>query len=233
MMRVLTLLPVLVCLSVMSTPALARDPSLYGGLFIGDRLGKDQTFAGANAAGAARVIETPTKDGLLGGALLGAIVADAPWGRLRTEVELTNSKSNLKSLSLNGVRRELLNGRKSVSTTMLNAAYDTPKIWDRVRLTVGGGAGTAAIDYDVEYNVAATGPRIQIPTNATGKLALQAIGGLSVEVVRNFELTADVRYLHVNSHNVERFNLTAGTLDSVLKTKYNNASVTTGFRFLF
>ncbi|USU13815.1 outer membrane beta-barrel protein [Sphingomonadaceae bacterium OTU29THOMA1] len=233
MKRLTILLPVLACLSVVSSPALARENGLYGGVFVGDRLGKDQTLAGANVAGAPRVVETPTKDGVVGGGVLGAVVADASWGRLRAEAEFTSSKNDIKNLSLNGMRRELLTGRKSVTTMMLNAAYDTPKISDRVRLTVGGGAGAAAIDYAIEYNVAAAGPRIQIPTNATGKLALQAIGGVSIEIAKNFELTADARYMHVNDHSVERFNFTAGTLDSVLKAKYNSASLTTGFRLLF
>lgn len=235
MKRVSILLPILTCLSAIwsPSPSLAQENNLYGGVFVGDRLGKDQTFTGANVAGTPRVIETPTKDGVIGGAVLGAVVADASWGRVRGEAEFTSGKNDIDDLSLNGTPRELLTGRKSVTTMMLNAAYDTPRIWDRVRFTVGGGAGTAAIDYDIEYNVAAAGPRIQIPTNASGKLALQVIGGVSIELVRNLELTADARYLHVNTHKVERFNLTAGTLDSVLRAKYNNASITTGFRFLF
>lgn len=233
MIRVSFILPVVACLSTITVPAVAKDTAIYGGLFIGDRLGDGQTFEGANIAGAPRVIETPTKDGLFGGAMIGAVVADAPWGRVRTEAELTASKNDISSLSLNGTRRELLNGRKTVTTAMLNIAYDTPKFWDRVRFTIGGGAGAASIDYDIEYNVAAAGPRIQIPTNASGKPALQAIGGLSFEVAKNVELTADARYLHVNGHKVERFNFTASTLDSVLDTDYDATSITAGFRFFF
>lgn len=233
MKRALIFLPVLALMSVIPTQASAKDANIYGGLFIGDRLGEGQTFEGANIAGAPRVIQTPTKDGLVGGAMIGVVVADANWGRIRTEAELSAGKNDIRRLTLNGVQRELLSGRKSVTTTMLNVAYDTPKIWDRIRFTVGGGAGAASIDYDIEYNVAAAGPRIQIPTNATGKLALQAIGGVSFEVAKNFELTADARYLHVGKHNVERYNFSTGTLDSVLRTDYDSTSITAGLRFFF
>ncbi len=72
--------------------------------------------------------------------MLGAVVADASWGRLRAEAEFTSGKNDIQNLSLTGTRRERLIGRKPVTTMMLNAAYDTPKIWDRVRFTVGAGA---------------------------------------------------------------------------------------------
>ena len=116
---------------------------------------------------------------------------------------------------------------------MLNIAYDTPRIFDRVRLTAGAGFGLAAIDYDIQYNVAAAGPAISISTNQSGRLAYQLIGGASVELTDGLELTGDVRYFEVGSHQVERFNLTTGTLDSVLGTKYRSTRVTAGIRYAF
>jgi opacity protein-like surface antigen len=226
-------LPALIAAATLSAPAQAEDGQLYGAIFVGDRLGSDQTFSGANLAGAPRVIESPTKDGVIGGAVLGVIAKEGSWGRLRAEGEIAASKNSVKRLILNDVERELLEGRKSATTVMANLVYDTPKLLDRVRFSVGGGFGVAAIDYNIRYNVSAAGPAILIPTNVSGRLGIQAIGGVSVDLTPRFALTADVRYLHVDAHQVERFNQTAGTLDSTLRAKYDSTSVTTGVRYFF
>jgi opacity protein-like surface antigen len=207
--------------------------SIYLGGFVGDRFGRHQTISGANPAGQPRVIETTAKDGLLGGASIGAVVADGGWGRARVEAELTSSRVNLANLSLNSQRRELLQGRRSVATQMVNIVYDTPRIADRVRLSLGGGVGHGAIDYDTRYLVAATGPEINIPTSVSGKIAFQGIAGASIAISRGIELTTDVRYTRIGQHEVERFNATAGTLDSVLSTRYSSVVGTAGFRFFF
>ena len=233
-MRLLNLiLPALVLTTMAVSPAHAEDGKIYGAIFVGDRFGEDQTFSGETLSGQPRVIESPTKDGVIGGAVLGAIVKEARWGRIRAEAEIAASKNSVSRLILNGQERELLQGRKSVTTVMANLVYDTPKVLDRVRFSVGGGFGAASIDYNIQYNVAAAGPTILIPTNQSGRFALQAIGGVSVDVTERFALTADVRYLHVDTHQVERFNQTAGTLDSTLKAKYHSTAVTAGVRYFF
>ncbi len=224
-----------------ATQAAARDGDsvhssegdIYVSVFVGDNLGRDQRFEGANPAGAVRNIETPTKDGLLGGAAIGVVLSDSGIGRFRTEAEFSATKNDVRDLILNDVPRDLVRGRKSVTAGMLNLAYDTPRIFDRVRLTAGAGFGLAAIDYDIQYNVAAAGPAISISTNQSGRLAYQLIGGASVAITDRLELTGDVRYFEVGSHQVERFNLTTGALDSVLGTKYRATRLTAGIRYGF
>lgn len=238
---------IFVCVAVAATAVLSQaaqaqaqaqpqpqdNGRIYVGVFLGDRLGNEQIFNGATLAGDPRHIQSPTKDGLDGGGYIGVIVADAPWGRLRTEAEISASKNSVDRLILNGQQRQLLQGRKSITATMLNFAYDTPRILDRLRFSAGAGVGAASIDYDIQYNVSPTGPTIFIPTNESGQLAYQLIGGASVDLTRHFALTADVRYLRVAEHKVERFNQSAGTLDSILDAKYHSTALTAGVRYTF
>lgn len=205
--------------------------TFYVGGIVGDRLGRDQTFRGANLANQPRVIEARLKDGVLGGLVLGAVAANEDWGRLRVETELSANRNSLKRLALNGTGRELLEGRRSITSELVNVVYDTPKLANLIRLSVGGGIGAAAVDYDIRYNVGPTGPAINIPTSVSGHLAWQAIGGASVAIGPRVELTSDVRYFRLTGHQVERFNATAGTLDSVLRTRHSSIAATAGFRF--
>jgi len=238
-MRKVTLVALGFAGALAGAPAFAQDEQtapeankhFYAGAFLGDRFGSDQTFSGANITGQPRVIETPTKDHVTGGVMIGAVAAQGDWGRMRVEGELSASQNSIKRLVLNDVRRDLLEGRKSITSEMVNVIYDTPKIANLVRLSAGGGVGNASVDYDIRYNVSATGPAINIPTSVSGHLAWQAIGGASVALGRRLELTTDVRYLRVTEHQVERFNATAGTLDSVLGTRYHSLAATAGFRF--
>lgn len=206
---------------------------VYVSVFVGDNLGRGQEFDGTAAGGAPRNIQTPTEDGVIGGGAIGLVVADTSYGRLRAEAEFSASKNDITDLVLNDLPRDLVRGRKSVAAGMLNVAYDTPRILDRLRLTAGAGFGLAAIDYDIQYNVAAAGPAISISTNQSGRLAYQLIGGASVNLTDRIELTGDVRYFEVDSHQVERFNLTTGALDSILDTKYRSTRLTAGVRYSF
>jgi opacity protein-like surface antigen len=207
--------------------------SIYVGGFLGDRFGREQTLSGATPAGLPRVIETDAKDGLTGGVVIGAVAATGDWGRARVEAEFSASRNTLKRLDLNGQQRTLLEGRRSVTTEMVNLIYDTPRIAERLRFSLGAGIGHGAIDYDTRYLVTADGPAINIPTSVSGKIALQGIAGASIALGGGLELVGDVRYSRIGRHQVERFNATAGTLDSVLSTRYSNVVATGGFRFFF
>lgn len=238
-MRRLALFPLALAGALLAQPAFAQSSTsgdedhgrFYIGGFVGARFGDDQTFRGATVAGDPRKIETTSDADVMGGVVLGAVAAQGDWGRARVEGELGASRNSLKRLKLNGTGRELLEGRTSITTTMVNLIYDTPKVGNLVRFSAGGGVGMAGVDYDIRYKVAAAGPAITIPTSASGHLAFQAIGGASIALGKRVELTADVRYLHVTGHQVERFNATAGTLDSVLQTRSHNLAATAGFRF--
>ena len=214
-----------------ASAAHADDGHFYVGGFVGDRFGNNEHFRGANLAGDPRVIQTPTKDGIFGGVTLGAVVARGKWGRARVEGEISASRNTVNRLILNDVQRQLLEGRKSTTTEMVNVVYDTPKLANLVRFSIGGGIGAAGIDYDVRYNVSAAGPTINIPTSVAGQIGYQAIGGMTVDVAPHLELTADVRYLTIAHHQIERFNQSMGTLDSVLNARYHSTAASIGFRY--
>jgi len=215
-----------------ATSALAQDDRFYVGGFAGGHFGEEQSFSGANLAGAPRQIDAPQDDGAVAGLVLGMVATEGGWGRLRVEAEFAHRQSDVERLSLNGVQRELLQGESSVSTQLVNLLYDTPQ-WRKLRGTLGAGIGAASYDYDIRYNVAAAGPTINIPTSVSGKLAYQAIIGVQYALTPTWELSADYRYLWGDDHQIERFNQTAGTLDSVLDATYESSAFTVGARYRF
>lgn len=229
---------VLVTLAGASSPALAQDESAAtGGVYASGSAGivksDDQLINGANAAGAPRRIITDMDKGSNFALAIGYATKDANWGRIRGELEFASQKAELKALSLNGVNRALIGEPdKSVKTGMVNVFYDTPAFLGPVRAEFGAGLGKSNIDYNVRYNVAAAGPAIEIPTNAS-QGAYQLLAGLSGRVTGGLELFTQFRYLKVKDHKVERYNRTAGTLDSVLDAEYSSKSFNVGVRYVF
>ena len=224
-------------LSVTATPALAQDESATGGVYVSGSAGvvksDDQFINGANAAGAPRRIITDMDKGSTVAIAIGYATKDANWGRVRGELEFAKQKADLDALSLNGVNRALIGKPdKSAKTGMLNVFYDTPAFLGPVRAEFGAGIGKSKMDYNIRYNVSATGPAIEIPTNpAQG--AYQLMAGLSGRVAGGLELFTQFRYLKIKDHKVERFNRTAGTLDSILAAEYSSKSFNFGLRYVF
>jgi opacity protein-like surface antigen len=212
--------------------AQAGESPLYVGVAAGLAADGDHLFEGANLAGAPRRIETPVKDGSLAAITLGVVAKESDWGRVRVEAEIGRRYNKVDRLVLNSVERQLLEGRKEVTSALVNVAYDTPLYWDRVRFTLAAGAGLANVDYDVRYLVAASGPAIAIPTGVS-TLAFQSLVGVQYALNENIELTADLRHLKLDDHQVERFNHTAGTLDSVLDADYSTTGYAVGVRYRF
>jgi opacity protein-like surface antigen len=227
----------LVALVALVTPAAAQDDDSSGGVYISGSVGvvtsDDQLINGATAAGAPRRIITDMDRGLAFALALGYATKDADWGRVRGELEFAKQKAELKALSLNAVDRALIGEPdKSVKTGMFNIYYDTPAFVGPVRAEFGAGIGKSKMDYNVRYNVTATGPAIQILTNPS-QSAYQLIAGLSGRVSSGLELFTQFRYLDVKDHKVERFNTTAGALDSVLDAEYSSKSISVGLRYVF
>jgi opacity protein-like surface antigen len=224
-------------LAAFASPAFAQDEDNGNGIYVSGSAGivasDDQLINGFNAAGAPRRIITDMDKGRAFNLALGYATDDADWGRVRGELEFSKQKADLKSLSLNAVNRALIGEPdKSVKTSMLNVYYDTPTFLGPVRAVFGAGIGRSKLDYNVTYNVTATGPAIEIPTNSS-QGAHQFMVGLSGRVSDNLELFTQFRYLKVKDHKVERFNRTAGTLDSTLDAEYRSKSVDFGLRYLF
>jgi opacity protein-like surface antigen len=232
MVRFIIAAALLAAAAFVAANAHAEDERFYVSGFLGANIGVTQKLDGATAAGAVRHIEAPLQDDISGGVALGLVAKEAGWGRVRLEGEFSARDNDVDKLVLNGVRRQLLDGHTSVTSEMVNFLYDTPKYWDRVRFTVGAGVGVATVDYNIHYLVTAAGPQIAIPTSVT-ELGYQAILGTSYEVMQGIELTADARYFGVADQQAERFNASAGTLDSVLTAKYASTSLNLGVRYHF
>lgn len=226
----------IVALAGIASPALAQDEST-GGVYVSGSAGivtsDDQLINGANAAGAPRRIITDMDKGSAFALAIGYVTKDASWGRVRGELELAKQQADLKALSLNGVDRALIGEPdKSVKTGMVNIFYDTPTILGPVRAELGAGIGKSKIDYNIRYNVSATGPAIEIPSNPS-QGAYQLMAGLSGRVSGGLELFTQFRYLKLKDHRVERYNRTAGTLDSTLDAVYSSKSFNFGLRYVF
>ena len=224
-------------LALTTSPALAQDKTDTGGVYLSGSAGivqsDDQLINGANAAGAPRRIITDMDKGSAFAIALGYATQDASWGRVRGELEFAKQKADLKALSLNGVNRALIGEPdKSVKTGMLNVFYDTPAFIGPIRAEFGAGIGRSKMNYNIRYNVSATGPAIEIPTNPS-QGAYQLMAGLSGRVSGGLELFTQFRYLKIKDHKVERFNRTAGTLDSTLDAEYSSKSFNFGLRYIF
>lgn len=224
-------------LAGLATPVAAQDEASTGGVYVSALAGvvtsDDHRITGANAAGAPRRIVTTLDRGSAFAFALGYATKDADWGRVRGEAEFARQEAKLDALSLNEVGRALIGEPdKSVTTGMLNLYYDTPAFIGPVRAEFGAGLGTSKVNYNVRYNVTATGPSIEIPT-ATSQFAYQVIAGLSGRISGGLELFTQFRLLEVKDHRVERFNRTAGVLDSTLDAEHGSKSVTFGARYIF
>jgi opacity protein-like surface antigen len=224
-------------LAVLANPAFAQDEDSSGGVYVSASAGivasDDQRLNGANAAGAPRRIVTDMDQGSAFAFALGYATRDSDWGRVRAEVEFAKQKADLKALSLNEIDRALIGEPdKSLKTGMLNVFYDTPVFLGPVRAEFGAGIGKSKMDYNVRYNVTATGPAIEILTNPS-QGAYQLMAGLSARVSGGLELFTQFRYLKVKDHKVERFITTTGTLDSVLDAEYSSKGVSFGLRYVF
>lgn len=222
---------------LLTSPAIAQTMSETGGFYasgaVGAAFADDQLINGSTAAGAPRRIITDMRRGTTFALAAGYATKDAIWGRVRGELEFARQTADLEALSLNGVARAIGSGSgKRIDTGIVNVFYDTPAFIGPVRLEIGGGFGRSRIDYDLRYNVTATGPAIELPTN-TSQGAYQLIAGLSARVSGGLELFTQFRYLKVNGHKVERFNRTAGTLDSTLDAEYDSKAATAGLRYVF
>lgn len=224
-------------ISLTASAALAQSENATGGIYASGSAGvvksDDQLIDGANAAGAPRRIITDMDSGSVITIAVGYATKDNVWGRLRGELEFARQKADLEALSLNGVDRAL-NGEpdKSVKTGMINVFYDTPAILGPVRAEFGAGIGRSKMDYNIRYNVSATGPAIEIPSDPS-QGAYQLMAGLSGRISGGLELFTQFRYLKINDHQVERFNRTAGTLDSTLDAEFSSQSYIVGARYVF
>jgi opacity protein-like surface antigen len=233
-----------------ASTAAKAEPETYVAVFGGIDLPDDERINGTNANGDLRDIDVGFDQGELFGAALGIVSDDFSFGRVRGEIEFSSRESDLESLSLNSVDRTVNAGSHvSVQAGMLNAYYDTPQFFDRVRFSLGAGLGVAAIDHQIRYLIAvppAIGSipgqiQIAIPSSEVAH-AYQLIGAMEVELSSKLSLTADARYFDLGDVQTERFVLnsfingvptTTGTLDSILDARYATTSFTVGFRYKF
>lgn len=232
---------------LLTTQAQAQDqPRFYAGVFTGSDSPEEQTLLGRNEAGVLRDIVIDYESDTLVGANLGFVAIESGWGRGRFEVELSQRESSVDALSLNDVDRVVLDGSESsITAGLINAWYDSPKYFDRVRFSLGAGFGFAAVDNQVQYlvaNAAATGgnARIALPSSEVTS-AYQLMIGAEVELSQSWSLVADIRQLEVGDYQAERYILNTpgvgaglnGTLDSILDAEWSSTTFTAGLRYKF
>ena len=211
--------------------ALADDKrEIYGGVFVGLSQADDATAAGANAAGAPRTINLSYDDATLFGVNAGVAGAEQSWGRLRAEIELAFRENDVDQLIFNGNNPGFRPGsHTSLTTSFLNAYWDSPLINDRFRIGGGAGFGVAAIDQEIFY----TGAAPFALSNSEVTQAYQLIGQGEWRLNDQFSLIGDVRYLDTGDFSVERVNLSSGALESILDSDWTSTETSIGLRYRF
>jgi opacity protein-like surface antigen len=214
------------------------DHRFYASLHAGQDVQDDESIRGANAANLPRNNDLTFTDGRVYAAALGVNASEGDWGRLRLDAELSQREADVETIRLNNVQHTIRQGSHVLITAaMLNGYYDTPVYWDHLRFYAGGGIGIATIDHQVRYQItggaAPSNAQIAIPTSEP-TWAYQLVGGGEYILSPNWSLLADVRYVTFGGHQIERFNLTAGALDSVNDVAdKSSVSMTAGLRFSF
>ena len=236
-MRLPTLAAALVLVGAIPAYAQTSDNRFYVSLHAGQDVQDDEAIRGFNAAGLPRNNDLTFSDGRVYAVALGIKAFEGDWGRVRFDAELSQRKADLDTIFLNNVQQTARQGSHvRMTAAMLNAYYDTPVYFDHLRFYVGAGAGIADVDHQVRYQITGgTNPsnaQIAIPS-AEPTWAYQLVGGAEYALTKNWSLLADVRTVKFGDMQIERFNLTAGALDSVNDTDKTSTSVTAGLRFSF
>lgn len=209
----------------------------YVSVHAGQDTQDDETISGANAANLPRELDLSFDDGRVYAAAIGIKAMEGDWGRVRFDAELSQREADLDTLFLNGVQQTVRQGSHVLITAaMLNAYYDTPVYFDRVRFYAGAGVGIADIDHQVRYRITGganpSNVNIAIPTSEP-TWAYQLVGGAEFILSPNWSLLTDVRMVEFGDVQVQRFNFTAGTLDSVLDADKSTVSLMAGLRYSF
>jgi opacity protein-like surface antigen len=221
-------------------PASAQTPDrrFYVSLHAGQDVQEDEAIRGANVAGLPRNNDLTFNDGRVYAATLGVNAIEADWGRIRFDAELSHREADVDTVFLNNVQQTIRQGSHVLMTAaMLNAYYDTPVFFDHLRFYAGVGAGIANVDHQVRYQVTGgvnpSNANIAIPT-AEPTWSYQLVGGGEYILTPNWSLLADVRMVEFGSMQIQRFNLTAGALDSVNDVAdKSSVSLTAGLRYAF
>lgn len=209
----------------------------YVSLHAGQDQQDDEKIRGFNAAGLPRNNDLTFSDGRVYAAALGVNAFEGDWGRVRFDAELSQREADVETIALNGVQHTIRQGSHVLMTAaMLNAYYDTPLYFDHVRFFAGAGIGIANIDHQVRYQITGganpSNAQIAIPS-AEPTWAYQLVGGAEYALTQNWSLLADVRWVEFGDTQIQRFNLTAGALDSVNDAEKSSVSITAGLRYAF
>jgi opacity protein-like surface antigen len=220
-----------------SAHAQTPENRFYVSLHAGQDRQDDQAIRGFNVANLPRNNDLTFDDGRVYAAALGINAFEGDWGRVRFDAELSQREADLDTIFLNNVEQTARQGSHvRMTAAMLNAYYDTPVYFDHVRFFAGAGVGIANIDHQVRYQITGganpSNANIAIPT-AEPTWAYQLVGGAEYALTKDWSLLADVRFVEFGDVQIQRFNLTAGLLDSVNDTNKSSVSLTAGLRYAF
>jgi opacity protein-like surface antigen len=220
-----------------ATEAQTPERRFYVSVHAGQDRQEDEGIRGANVANLPRNNDLTFSDGRVYIAALGINAMERDWGRIRFDAELSQREADVDTLALNGVQQTVRQGSHVLMTAaMLNAYYDTPTYFDHLRFYAGVGVGIANIDHQVRYRITGgvnpSNANIAIPS-AEPTYSYQLIGGAEYILTPSWSLLADVRRVEFGDTQIQRFNLTAGALDSVNDAPKSSTSITAGLRYSF
>jgi opacity protein-like surface antigen len=223
--------------SAASASAQAPEQRFYVSIHAGQDRQEDEAIRGATVTNLPRNNDLTFDDGRVYAVTLGINAVEADWGRVRFDAELSQREADVDTIFLNNVQQTIRQGSHVLMTAaMLNAYYDTPVYFDHIRLYAGAGIGIANIDHQVRYRVTGgatpSNANIAIPTSEP-TVSYQVVGGGEYILTPNWSLLADVRFVEFGDTQIQRFNLTAGTLDSVNDADKSSISIMTGLRYSF
>ncbi|CAN0131874.1 unnamed protein product [Phaeothamnion confervicola] len=224
--------------SAASASAQAPEHRFYASVHAGQDVQDDESIRGFNVANLPRNNDLTFEDGRAYAVALGVNAFEGDWGRVRFDAELSHREADVDTIFLNNVQQTIRQGSHVLMTAaMLNAYYDTPVYFDHVRFYAGAGVGIANVDHQVRYRITGgTAPslaNIAIPTSEP-TWSYQLAGGGEYILTPNWSLLADVRFVEFGNHQIQRFNLTAGALDSVNDVSdKSSVSVMAGLRYSF
>ena len=222
-----TFLPVLALALAAGLPAAAQSNYVSG--FAGAAFQQDSTFTGTvTPPGGTQSVDTDFDTGFGLGLAYGRDFGAFGSSRLRGEVELSYSGSDVDSIAFsgNGPAGEI-NVDGDISTTRLFGNllvdFDTGGAFTPY---LGAGLGVARVDADLSY-----GAGVRLDDRDTA-FSAQLIAGTSYALSDSLSLTGDVRYIRDFGVELQRFAPT-GALTGTVEDDIDTVAVNVGLRFRF
>jgi OmpA-OmpF porin, OOP family len=151
------------------------------------------------------------------------------WDQLRLEFELGYRDNTSESVTSTPFIANTLFSDVSYFSQMINLVFDVP-LGESVTLSLGGGLGGAAVDYDLGGILGVVQYAIDDDDYV---FAYQAIAGLSVDISDNMELFAEYRYFKTEEFEAGGSSVPPGFTDINVVADPESHSALIGVRYHF